>query len=154
MKKPVLRKFKINKNKPSISSGKVREKFGKKSSWRFPNIYRRITDFIRLKWRIILVGLVSFILLFCISILSFDLYKNIQEKQKIEKERQKLISEVIFWESVVNKYKDYRDAYFNLAVLEYQLKNFDKTKAYLQKVLELDPNFNEGRKLEKLLSVN
>jgi len=133
----------------------------------FPRIYRFITDpFVSAsrrilrasqlaltKWKVITIGSLSLVLLVAIAVVSFDLYKNLQERQKVEQERQKLISKVKFWESITSKYKGYRDAYFQLAVLEYQLKNFDQSKSYLQKAIEIDPNFEAARKLEKLLDI-
>lgn len=159
MKKPVSRRFKIGKNKPANLSGKDREKIGKKrgkfNSRTFPDLLTQkifiIKRFIFLKWRVIFIGFLSILLLGAISIVGFDLYQNFQEKQRVGEDRQKIISEVIFWESVINKYKGYRDAYFNLAVLEYKMKNFEKARVYLQKTLDIDPNFDAGRKLEKIL---
>lgn len=120
---------------------------------KFPRIYRFITESVFTRWKLISIGLLSFILLVAITVVSFDLYKNLSEKQKVEQERQKLIAKVNFWESIASQYKDYRDAYFQLAVLEYQLKNFDQSKSHLQKALGIDPNFEAARKLEKLLNI-
>ena len=61
------------------------------------------------------------------------------------------VKEVKFWEENLSKYPEYRDAYFRLAVLEYELRNFEKSEEYLEKVFKLDPSFKEGKKLEKLL---
>ena len=58
----------------------------------------------------------------------------------------------MYWQGIVSKYKDYRDGYFQLAVLEYQLGNIQKAKLHLDEVLKLDPNFEKGRELGKVLS--
>ncbi len=116
----------------------------------FPKIYRTITE--RLNSSKIVV-LVLFILAVAIIISGLDLYKNLEAKQKIDKERQEIISEINFWQGIASKYKGYRDAYYQLAVLEYRLKDFDKAKFYLEKALALDPNFEEGRRLRRFLSL-
>ena len=81
-----------------------------------------------------------------------NLYKDVNRKQEIDKERQEIIKEVKFWKGVVAEYKDYRDAYFKLALLAYRLGDFKASKFYLEKALDIDPNFEKGRKLEGILS--
>ena len=132
MKKRILKKFK--------ESGIIRGLVGNYRRLKLPSNYRVIT-----------VIILSLFLVILIFIVSLDLYKNFQEKGKIEAKRAKLASDVRYWETVVWKYKDYRDAYFKLAVLEYELKDFGKSRDYLRKVLEIDPNFEVGRRFEKLL---
>lgn len=111
----------------------------------FPRISRRITE--NNVWLIIASVVIGVVIL----IVGADLQKSIQDKQYIEKERIKIAKEIEYWEKTIEKYKDFRDAYFQLAVLNYRLGNFEKAKDYLRRVFELDPNFKEGRDLEKLL---
>lgn len=156
-----MRKFKnIKTSTKKNTSGKGREKVGKKQE--FPNIYRIFTEsFISLKSRLERLDL-SRIFIACLILLillavagtiltSLDLYKNNQKKQKIEAEREKLTTELKQWQGIAGKYKGYRDAYFKLAVLSFQLKDFDRSKFYLMQVFSLDPNFQAGRDLEKML---
>ncbi len=129
-----------------------------------PRIYRFITDFFLSRFpkiklvklnralKIVVVTLLSFVMLFFIGISSFDLYNNFQDKKKLDLERQEIISRIEKWQGIASKYKDYRDAYFQLAILEYRLRDFGKSKFYLDKALALDPNFEKGRVLEKVLS--
>ncbi|MBI2032276.1 MAG: hypothetical protein HYT09_01380 [Candidatus Levybacteria bacterium] len=113
---------------------------------KFPSIYLNFTEYI-LKNKLILVALV--IVVFCLFIVSLDFLRNIfLLDDRIEK-KEKLIEERIFWENVVKKYPDYRDGYFNLAILEYRLQDFNKTEEYLNKALRLDPNFDEARRLKE-----
>lgn len=112
----------------------------------FPRISRRITE--KNVWFII----ASVVIGVAILIVGADLQKSIQDKQHIERERIKIAKEIEYWEKTIEKYKDFRDSYFQLAVLNYQLGNFEKAKDYLIRVFELDPNFKEGRDLEKKLS--
>ena len=125
---------------------------------KFPRIFRFITDNKLIKkikknqWRLITAGFVSAIILGAIVIVGVDSYKNYQENKKLTEERENIESQIKFWESVNKKYPGYRDSYFELALLEYQLKDFDKARAYLKEALRLDPNFKSGRKLESILN--
>lgn len=110
-----------------------------------PTIYRIITD-----WRI-WVGIVSSILVVGIGLMGSQLYKNLLTKADVEQKRQTAKLEIAFWKDIVSKYKDYRDGYFAIAVLEYKLGNKEEAKKQLKKVLEVDPNFKSGRALEELL---
>lgn len=56
-----------------------------------------------------------------------------------------------YWEKIVAEKPDYRDGYLQLAILHYKLYENEKAKEYLQKALELDPNFQPARELEKIL---
>ncbi len=125
---------------------------------KFPNIFRFITEhkyFQKIKkhqWRLITAGFVSAIILGAIVIVGVDSYKNYGENKKVTAEINNIESQIKFWESVNKKYPGYRDSYFQLALLEYQLRDFDKTRTYLKEALRLDPNFKTGRKLESILN--
>lgn len=93
----------------------------------------------------------SIILVLIAGILGVQYVSLAQEYTVLQKERARAEEEVVFWEKVVEKYPDYRDAYFKIALLEYQLGNTQKSKDYLQKTLGLDPNFDKGRELERFL---
>ena len=123
---------------------------------KFPNIFRSIAEnnfFLKVKknQRAILIGFVSTLIFGAVLVVAVDSYRNYKENQKISRERAKIENEITFWESSLINYPNYRDAYFKLALLNHQLKNFDKTEKYLEKTLQIDPNFREGRKLEKIL---
>ncbi|MFH1832813.1 MAG: hypothetical protein ABH816_01415 [Candidatus Levyibacteriota bacterium] len=139
--------------KPENNSGKGRELFGNNKI--FPSISRVITE-TSLKraiwlWLIILVITLNIAFLICIGFVGLNIYQNFQKKEKIALERQKIAKEIIYWKNITDKYSDYRDGYFQLAVLEYKLGDIKASKQYLEKTLELDPNFEEGRRLEKLI---
>ena len=112
---------------------------------KFPKIHRSITD-VRI-WAAIITCIIFVLLLFAL----FDLFNAIKQKEWVKKEREAVISQVQYWQSVVKKYPDYRDGYYTLAVLSYRLKDIEYARGYLKKALELDPNFIEGRELEKKL---
>ena len=143
MKKKTLKNSKIKEKSKTKHFLKKKEKLSE--PLRFPNIIRIFTE------RYFLTFLVSFILVIILAIIGLDLYKDVLEQKKIETERKEIISKIQYWQGIVDKYRDYRDAYFQLALLEYRLRDFDRAKFYLKKTLELDPNFEKGRELEKIL---
>jgi len=118
MEKKIFKKSKIKSKSKQFF--KKKEKLSR--SLQFPNIFRSFTE------RYFLTLLVSFVLVIILAIVGLDLYKDVLEQKKIETERKETISKIEYWQKIVDKYKDYRDAYFQLAILEYRLKNFDKSK--------------------------
>jgi len=79
--------------------------------------------------------------------------KSAKEALEKAKERPKKIrQEIEFWQEIIKEKQDYRDAYFQLAVLNYQIYQKGPAVKYLQKTLNLDPNFEPAKKLEKLLN--
>lgn len=91
------------------------------------------------------------IFLLAVVVVGLDLQKNIQEKQIIDFERKNLTKELKFWESFIAKHEDFKDAYFQASILEYKLGNRKNAKMYAEKGLSLDPNAEDGRKLESFL---
>jgi len=73
-----------------------------------------------------------------------DIERNERTREEIEREISK-------WETVIAEKHNYRDAYFRLAVLNYQIFKNDKAGQYLDKAMALDPNFEEGKRLRELL---
>lgn len=106
----------------------------------FPSISRRITEPIGLLLLVILFFLIAFAL------------KNLSDYNSSKSERTELEKQTKYWENVVVQRPDYRDAYLQLAILEYRLGDKEEAKVYLEKVLILDPNFGEARNLEKELN--
>jgi len=106
----------------------------------FPSISRFITE----KWKIILVGLVSVVILFGIALQGLLLSQNLKEVDELQKGKVKLASELSYWQQVVKEYEGYRDAYFRIASLQFSLGKVDEAKESLEKVLSLDPNFREA----------
>lgn len=92
-----------------------------------------------------------FIFLLAVVVVGLDLQKNIKVKQAIDFEREKLMEELKFWESFIAKHEDFRDAYFQASILEYKLGNRKTAKTYAEKGLSLDPNSEDGLKLESFL---
>lgn len=89
--------------------------------------------------------------LFLVVVLSIGTFLHLEKQNILKTKHEEVASKVEFWQEIIRKYPNYRDAYFSLALLEYQRGNIEKAKVYLQESLTLDPNFKEGRTLEKIL---
>lgn len=114
----------------------------------FPKIFRFITE----QWLLLLSSIASIVILVAIVLQGINLYHNLQEERKIEEERGKTEKELAFWKESLNTYKNSRDIYFKIATLEYRLGNKNGARENLNKALEVDPNFKEGREMEKQIN--
>jgi hypothetical protein len=94
---------------------------------------------------VVLIYIVAFI------VVGLDFKYYLPVKQNVESERKVLAEDLKFWENFISKHKDFRDAYFRASVLEYQLGDNAKAKMYVENGLALDPNSENGRKIESLL---
>ncbi len=128
---------------------------------KFPSIYRRITENLKnfkkrnsmvlksLKFQgsvflfITTIGLILF--------LSLDLLISLQRQKEINLERTKIQGEIKLWEQIAEKYPGYKETYFQLTKLEYQIREYDKAKYYVDKALYIDPNFEKAIELKKTL---
>lgn len=125
---------------------------------KFPNIFRFITEQKYLKvikkhqWRLITAGFISAIILGAVVIVGADSYNNYQENKRLSEKQENIKAQIKFWQSASQKYPGFRDSFFQLSLLEYQLKDFNKSKNYLKEVLRIDPNFKSGKKLEDILN--
>lgn len=78
-------------------------------------------------------------------------YQKAAEYRKISLERKNTEEKINFWKSIANKYEGYKDAYFQIALLEFRLGNIKNALEYNKKALFLDPNFEDSKKLQILL---
>ena len=145
------------KNQPIRQAQGKQSKIKKKDSkLELPQIFRKITarapflTSIHL-WRWLIVIIILSILALQIVQMGQTLYSNYYESQIILAQKQAIEAEIAKWEKIVMERPNYRDAYFELALLTYQLNRPDETKMYLNKVFELDPNYQPARELEKIL---
>lgn len=118
----------------------------------FPSNYRAIPEKVKGDGFVFFIGLLFIIS--AIFVVSFDLYSNYKKKQSIAVQKAKILNDLSFWEKEVNKRPDYRDGYFTLALLNYQLRRFNEANKNLKISLDLDPNFKEGKELKSLLESN
>lgn len=131
-------------------------------STKYPSFSRFITEFpsksllqvetwMRFETLRILVVCASAILAVLIGVVGTKLYTMVSQKQELEQKRAVVVKELNYWRDIASRYGEYRDAYFKVALLEYQLGNDNEAKKYLEKALAIDPNFEKGRGFEKLL---
>jgi hypothetical protein len=131
-----------------------KKKFYKKelprqSKKKLPINSRIITDKIKSDHFIFLVGILC--VLAAILVVSVDLYQNFKVQRQLTNEKIKILNDLVFWQNETKRTPDYRDGYFKLAILNYQLKDYGKSQEYLNKTMLLDPNFEKGKELENLL---
>jgi len=80
---------------------------------------------------------------------SSQLQKLWQKKHYADpKDIQRLIDA---WGKIVQEKPNYRDGYLQLAILNYKIYENEKAKEYLNKALEIDPNFEPARELKKII---
>lgn len=78
-----------------------------------------------------------------------SILRKLDEVEKIERQPEEIRKEIQKWEKIILEKPNYRDGYFKLAVLNYQIYQDIEAKKYLSKVLELDPNFEPAKKLSQ-----
>lgn len=151
-------KFKNTKPiKPKKQRAPKKTKEKEASKLHFPKISRRFperSDFLpifKILKNMLIVSIFVAIAVFILFI-AVDLYNNYNKNQQIQAERQKLIHEINIWKSFSDKYKNYKEVYFQIAVREFQLGNFTTAEQYLTKTLFIDPNYEEALKLQKELN--
>lgn len=99
----------------------------------------------------IAVFIIIVILTAGIGVFSLKSYQNYQQITQINAQRQQIQSKINFWQSIADKYPGFKDAYFQMAILDYNLGNFKKAKSENQKALTLDPNFEDAKNLKVVL---
>lgn len=72
-----------------------------------------------------------------------------QDLEQLNSKRAKLVSEKRYWQMVIAKYPQYRDAYLKLATIAYQVGEKEQAKMYIEKVFALDPNSMQGMMVER-----
>lgn len=85
---------------------------------------------------------------------SKELRQNLEDIIALQTKPDLLKQKLLLWQNVTQEKPGFRDAFFQEAIIFYQLKRFKEAKSVLQKVFELDPNFEPGRKLEKLFTLS
>lgn len=98
--------------------------------------------------KLLLVGFLSFLLMFAISFASYSAYGEYTTLKNKTLEKQKIQQDIVFWEEQIKKYPGFRDGYMQLALLYYQLGNKMEAKRNLEHAFVIDPNFEKGRELE------
>jgi len=94
---------------------------------------------------------VALIFVLTAILVGVDFRNNFKAKQEIDSQREILVKNLYFWEDFISKHENYRDAYFEASILEYKLGDSFKAKLYVKKGLALDPNSQDGMKIEQFL---
>lgn len=92
--------------------------------------------------------IVSFLTTFlgvALTLQGISVQKSLTSLQNLKGERTKIEKEVGYWKGVLKTHPKYRDAYFKLALLSYQLGDKNKARMYLEKTLEIDPNYKPAQ---------
>lgn len=114
-----------------------------------PSISRFIPEFIHSSnpfyLKIVAVSFISGFLLMAISMKGYQLINTVQEIRSAHAQRVHLSEELNYWQSVTQDHSGYRDAYFKVALLAYQLGDKEKARKNLIEALAIDPTFKEGR---------
>lgn len=102
------------------------------------------------EWGIVII--VSGTLILLILVMSFRVNGQIHRLTEEQQKHQQVAEERNYWQGVTTQYPGYRDAYFRLALLEYQLGEEDKALTAVNESIRLDPRFEAGKLLrEKML---
>ena len=125
---------------------KKQAKVGKKE---LPNNSRIITDKIINDHSIFFLGAVCIVL--AIIFVSYDFYNNFKNQENLFVEREKVVDDLNFWNREVMEKPNYRDGYFTLSLLYYQLGDYKNSIESLDKAMNVDPNFEKGKELRDIL---
>lgn len=125
---------------------------GQEKAQNFPSISRFITEWgapthILLYAKLFFASFFSGILVVSILFQVFILMRNMETVKSIEVERHNVSQEIQYWKQISQQYQGYRDVYFRIAALEYKRGEIAESKKYMDKALEVDPNFEAGRVL-------
>lgn len=136
-----MNKFKNTKGKKVYKKAKPKE---------FPSNYRTIPEKLNRDEVVFFVG--TLVIVLAMLIISLDLYSNFAAQKRTNEERTKVLNQLSFWSNEVKIHPNYRDAYFSLALLNFRLRDMDSARKNLNEALKLDPNFEKGIELERLLN--
>lgn len=125
-------------------------------SLKFPSISLTIPEGIG---RIVLnpVFLTAFLcgfLVMAIGIVGNEVKSNLTQLQIVKQDRLAVETQLLYWKNVAEQYADYRDALYQLAILEYRLGETQVASDYLKQTLAIDPGFKEAKQLLEMVVKN
>ncbi len=126
----------------------TKPKAWKKIHVKFPSIPRDFPETLfslRITQPVVYALALSLVLVFTIHIILSDIQKNRAALLSLRQEKTVLLQKREIWKKNIEKYKGYRDGYFQLALLEYQLGNVKEAREYTTQALAIDPNFYQGK---------
>lgn len=86
-----------------------------------------------------------------IGVVSMDINQNMTRLTALKSQEQVLSAQATYWKGIVGTYKGYRDGYYQLAVLEYQLGRKEAAYQYIRQALAIDPTFQLGKAFAETL---
>ena len=108
---------------------------------KLPSISRFITELSVKKWVFgVLVG-ISLLLSVLIVLKFFDLGRSVLIMRVATVQKEATIKELQYWEDVIGRYPDYRDAYYKAYLLSTRLSDREKAQRYAHEILRIDPLF-------------
>ncbi len=142
------------KVKPHTFFKKKNQPEHEKKPRELPSIYLKFTEkifalFQSRKW--IGIILLFFSLLLLTLFAGKQAYQHYQKKEAVIAQRDAILAKITYWQKVVAEHNGYRDGYFQLAILSYELGRITDAKGYLVQAMQIDPNFVDGKKLESVI---
>jgi len=131
---------------------KNNNKFFKKNSSKknkLPSNYRIFTEKLINDHTVFFLG--AIIIILATALVLFDFYSNFKKQEIIFTERKEIVNDLNFWNKEVIEKPNYRDGYFSLSIIYYQLGDYDNSQKNLNKAMDIDPNFENGKALLKIL---
>jgi len=119
---------------------------------KLPSNSRSITEKLINDHSVFFLGILLIIL--ASIFVAYDFYQNFKNQDVSLLERQKVVDDLNFWNKSVIEKPNYRDGYFSLSLIYYQLGDYENSLLNLEKAMDIDPNFEKGKELEKLLISN
>lgn len=119
----------------------------------FPNIYRIITEKARktVKQPRFWIAMVTAFFLICLLLIVYLVFRQVQELRNTLQQRSQSMMQLRRWEAEIIRYPSYRDAYVGASVIAYELGDFNKSRQYIERALEIDPNNIDARRLDNSL---
>ncbi len=149
-------KFKNIPKKHRVSK-KSKEKVVFTRQKQFPNFYRFITEAlkplgVRGEWAKKGIYACFILVLLAIIAISLHLFVSLKTISNSADNSLGIAQEAVYWQNVEKTYPNYRDSYFQLALIAYQVGNLKRARLYLKQAEAIDPNYQGIAKLQKYLN--
>jgi hypothetical protein len=124
---------------------------------KYPSISRFITEYLLISafFRYLFIIVFSFfvgLFVFGIAKQGSFLLQNLERQRIVSEQRSMVNKQIVYWENMAKEYPGSRDIYFKIAFLQYQIGAVALSKENLAISLQLDPNFQQARKLDEKIT--
>lgn len=82
-----------------------------------------------------------------IGIVTNDIRQNIFVLSEKQQEKHILVSQIAYWKNIVGLHNGYRDAWYQLAMLEYRMGSGQAAYDHAKEALRIDPEFADAKQL-------